>query len=287
MTREPSPVFLRPCENLEEFGACVQLQTEVWGYEDADVIPRRSFIIASHIGGQVIGAFDTSVSGSDPRGQASTLIGFAMALPGLAKAVPGRAPQPYIHSHMLAVRPGYRNQNIGQRLKLFQREDALARGIARMEWTFDPLEIKNAFLNIVRLGAIVRRYAANLYGVSSSRLQGTLPTDRLHAEWWLESERVKSAVTGLPVPLPPIEKSIVVPRKISEWRKTADGQEPALRVQGENRRQFERAFADGLAVFGFLIDDEGNGVFQLGRWHEPQPSIDILNAHEKNRADNS
>ena len=100
---------------------------------------------------------------------------------------------------MLAVNPDYRNQGIGRRLKLFQRDEALARGNGRMEWTFDPLEIKNAFLNIAKLGAVVRRYAPNFYGVTSSRLHGQVPTDRLYAEWWLESDWVSSALGGKPI----------------------------------------------------------------------------------------
>ena len=74
---------------------------------------------------------------------------------------------------------------------MLQREDALARGFELMEWTFDPLEIKNAYLNIERLGAIARRYNVNQYGITSSPLQGGLPTDRLVAEWWLKSKRVE------------------------------------------------------------------------------------------------
>ncbi len=107
-----------------------------------------------------------------------------MALPGY------RNGYPYLHSHMLAVLPEYRNAGLGRRLKLAQRDDAIARGFDLMEWTYDPLEIKNAHLNIARLGAISRRYQPDFYGPSSSPLQGGLPTDRLYAEWWLNSPRV-------------------------------------------------------------------------------------------------
>ena len=93
---------------------------------------------------------------------------------------------------MLAVRNEYRNAGLGRQIKLFQREDALARGFELIEWTFDPLEIKNAYLNIERLGAIARRYNVNQYGITSSPLQGGLPSDRLVAEWWLKSKRVEN-----------------------------------------------------------------------------------------------
>lgn len=259
-------ILIRQCEDLDELSACVRLQSEVWGFEDKDLVPRRALVVARDIGGQVIGAFDTAHPGTNRNGEADNLVGFAVALPGIAPA--GAHLRPYLHSHMLAVQTRYRNRGIGRRLKLAQREDALARGITRMEWTFDPLEIKNSFLNIVKLGAVVRRYTPNLYGVSSSRLQGILPSDRLHAEWWLESRRVHAALTGEPSSLPAIEVRILIPHTIYRWRQTPGERELALRVQQENRIQFQQSFADGLAVFGFGIDTEGNGIFELGRWTE-------------------
>jgi predicted GNAT superfamily acetyltransferase len=278
MTRLAASIRIRKCRNIDELGACVQLQADVWGYAQEEVVPRRAFVVASKIGGQVIAAFDTAAAGADPQGDASTLIGFAMALPGFSRALPGVAEgTPYLHSHMLAVRPEYRKQGIGRRLKLFQREEALSRGIDRMEWTFDPLEIKNASLNIARLGAIVRHYEPNLYGVSSSRLQGALPTDRLYAEWWMDSDRVDSFIGGKPTVPAEIEQTILVPHEIGQWRQSATGQGLALEVQNENRRQFEQAFARGLAVVGFAIEQEGDGVFQLAHWQAPSPSSAHLN----------
>jgi predicted GNAT superfamily acetyltransferase len=244
-------IVIRPCAGLEEFAACVQLQVDVWGYGDRDVIPRRVFVVAKRIGGQVIGAFDEG-----------KLVGFAMALPGISKG------QTYLHSHMLAVSPNYRNQGIGRRLKLFQREEALARGIQRMEWTFDPLEIKNAFLNIAKLGTIVRRYEPNFYGVSSSRLHGEVPTDRLLAEWWLDSDWVRSAVGGETAESPCVEQEIFVPQLIAQWRHSPLELGCVLDIQGRNHELFQQAFDRHLAVFGFRIDDEGNGIFQLGRWSD-------------------
>jgi predicted GNAT superfamily acetyltransferase len=247
------PLVIRPCEGFEEFAACVQLQIDVWGYGDRDVIPRRVFIVAQRIGGQVIGAFD-----------GDRLVGFAMAIPGISLG------RPYLHSHMLAVEPEYRNQGIGRRLKLFQREEALGRGITRMEWTFDPLEIKNSFLNVGKLGAIVRRYAVNFYGVSSSRLHGQVPTDRLYAEWWLDSDWVCSALGGKPAAIGVVEQEITVPHQIAQWRHSPLDQERVLDIQSRNREHFQQAFARQLAVIGFRIDAEGNGIFQLGPWQEPE-----------------
>jgi predicted GNAT superfamily acetyltransferase len=162
-------IQIRSCAGFGELEACVQLQIETWGIEPSEVIPRKTFLLAQKIGGQVIGAFENS--GTSP---AQSLVGFAMSLPGIKTTANG--PQPYLHSHMLAVRPAYRNRGLGAQLKWEQRSEALARGIRHMEWTFDPLELKNAFLNLHKLGAVVRSYLSDFYGVSSSRLQGGLPT---------------------------------------------------------------------------------------------------------------
>ena len=275
-------IVIRECRGFEELQACVDLQIEVWGYSDGDVIPRRMFLVAQKIGGQVIGAFEAGnrekgLGNRDAelpdQGDASSIVGFAFALPGVKTGEQSRSgrPESYLHSHMLAVREGYRNQSIGAKLKLAQREDALARGIDRMEWTFDPVEIKNAFLNIHKLGAIVRRYEENFYGASSSRLQGGLQTDRLVAEWWIGSPRVAAAVNGQRAVLVGTEagETIEVPAAIYEWKAEESQRHLAQAVQAENRARFQEAFAHGLAVTGFSRDGEGNGTYHLGRWMEP------------------
>jgi predicted GNAT superfamily acetyltransferase len=256
-------IEIRSCQGLEEMEACVQLQIETWGYDETEAIPRKAFLLAQKIGGQVIGAFDTEVSAGDPGNHTPLLAGFAISLPGVKT---GRGqPQAYLHSHMLAVREAYRNRGLGAQLKLEQRREALARGIRHMEWTFDPVEIKNAFLNIHRLGAISREYRVNFYGVSSSRLQGGLPTDRLLAEWDLDSPRVEAILDGRGRPEYGIEERIPVPASIGRWKASDADRQRALAVQLENRRKFQQAFSQGLTVLGFVRDAEGNGVFELGR----------------------
>jgi predicted GNAT superfamily acetyltransferase len=254
-------IEIRSCVGMDEMQACVELQIETWGYDESDVIPRKAFLVAQKIGGQVLGAFDTDVAGLPHR-----LVGFAMSLPGV-KTSPDSVPMPYLHSHMLAVRPQYRNRGLGAQLKLNQRLEALSRGIRLMEWTFDPLEIKNSFLNIHKLGAVARRYLENFYGVSSSRLQGGLPTDRLVAEWWLNSPRVNAILDRGRDNLPAeetVEERITVPAKIYAWKSSEVDRERARQVQTENRGRFQGAFSRGLAVTGFTCDDEGNGIFELG-----------------------
>jgi predicted GNAT superfamily acetyltransferase len=241
-----SEIVIRACQGLDEMRACVSLQKEVWNFSDAELVPLRMFVVAEKIGGQVIGAF---------AGQ--QMVGFAFSIPGY------RAGHAYLHSHMLAVHEGFRNGGLGQRLKLSQRDDALSRGFELMEWTFDPLEIKNAYLNIEKLGAIARRYNVNQYGITSSPLQGGLPTDRLVAEWWLKSDRVLEKRTSIDV-----AQVIAVPANISEWKATPERRERARQAQAEIRRQFSQAFSQGLSVLGYERDVDKNGKFLLGRWNE-------------------
>ena len=257
-------ILIRSCSGFDEFEACVQLQIQTWGYDDSDVIPRKAFLIGQKIGGQVIGAFDTELPGASPSGGPDSLVGFALALPGVKTH--RDIPKPYLHSHMLAVREPYRNRGLGAQLKLKQRLEALSRNLHLMEWTFDPLEIKNAHLNIHKLGAIVRCYHVNFYGVSSSRLQGGLPTDRLVAEWHLDSPRVKAVLEGGQKDSFVVEERIEVPASIYQWKTSMSeiDRNRAIAVQLENRQRFQRAFGQGMAVLGFVRDEQGNGVFELG-----------------------
>ena len=104
-------IEIRSCDGFDELEACVQLQIETWGYDESDIIPRKTFLLATKIGGQVIGAFDSEIGANS----AQTLVGFAMSLPGIKQTQNG--PQPYLHSHMLAVRISYRNRGLGAQLK--------------------------------------------------------------------------------------------------------------------------------------------------------------------------
>src|SRR3979409_247196 len=113
-------ITIRKCNGIEELNACVALQKEVWNFDDVDLVPLRMFVVSQKIGGQIIGAFD-----------GGELVGFAFSIPG------SRSGQAYLHSHMLAVRDSYRNYGLGRRLKLAQRDDAIAHGVDLLEWTFD------------------------------------------------------------------------------------------------------------------------------------------------------
>jgi predicted GNAT superfamily acetyltransferase len=246
-----NPVVVRKCSGTDEFRLCVALQQRVWNFTDAELVPLRMFVVAEKVGGQVIGAFD-----------GPELVGFALSVPG------HRNGTSYLHSHMAAVHERYRNSGIGRKLKLFQREEALSRNIDLMEWTFDPLEIKNAFFNVRRLGAIMRHYNINQYGVTTSSLHGGLPTDRLIAEWWLRSNRVEQLLLdGTDRQFDTVLK-ISVSAEIYTWKASPETRDLAAAVQTRNREEFLQAFRQGLSVLGYELDERGNGAFLLGHWDE-------------------
>lgn len=240
-------VQIRTLAKHEEFQEAVQLQREIWGFRDVELLPLRLFIIASKIGGQVLGAF---------HGQ--RMVAFCLCIPGLKPTG-----KPYLHSHMLGVANDFRNLGLGRELKLHQREYAMAQGVDLIEWTFDPLELKNAFFNIERLGAVARRYTPNQYGATSSHLHGGLPTDRLTAEWWIKSPRVRAICDGGQFQRPLAQAAIPVPANISQIRRDEPSQ--AIAIQTHLAEEFEKHFAAGLAVTGFQAN-ENEGTYLLSEW---------------------
>jgi predicted GNAT superfamily acetyltransferase len=240
---QPPNIEIRQLFTLDEFTAVLNLQKTIWGFADIEMLPLRFLVVVSKVGGHVFGAYD-----------AGRMVGFCFAIPGVKSN--GR---PYLHSHMLGVLPEYHNAGIGRRLKLRQREEALGRGIILMEWTFDPLELKNAFFNIERLGAIVRRYSENQYGLTASPLHGGLPTDRCVAEWWLDSERVRRILDGERLVHQPVER-ISYPADIARIR--SEDRKAAREIQCANGRDLQDAFARGLAATGFERS-ESRGTYLL------------------------
>lgn len=238
-------ITIEPLQTVEQFRDAVSLQKTIWGFEDIELLPVRLFVVAGKIGGQIYGAYDEG-----------RMIAFCLAIPGHKPG--GRA---YLHSHMLGVLDSHRDFGIGRRMKLKQREDAVARGIDLIEWTFDPLEIKNAFFNMERLGAVVRRFVRNQYGTTSSHLHGGLPTDRCTAEWWVNSERVQTLVNREPYDRPATLARIRVPGDIAQLR--LNNPKLAKEIQADIAEQFDAAFRKHLTVFGLERDGEA-GTYLLG-----------------------
>jgi predicted GNAT superfamily acetyltransferase len=243
-----SPIVVRKCHRLEEFHACVELQRRIWGEADLEVEPSTMFVVAAHTGGQVLGAFD-----------GENLVGYTLAVVGLTDGVL------FLHSHMTGVDREYRDRGVGRMLKLFQRDEALGRGIRLIRWTFDPLELRNAHFNLNRLGAICRTYLPNLYGLTTSPLHRGMPTDRLVAEWYIDSPRVIAAIEGLPRQDVAFSACIGLPGDLERW-KDSDSPEVTT-VQARMRREFTEAFAKGYAAIATRATAEGT-EYLLAPWSE-------------------
>lgn len=242
-----SHLTVRACEGLAEFRACVALQREIWGEADLEIVPDTIFVVAEHTGGQILGAFD-----------GGRLVGFTLAMPALREGAV------YLHSHMTGVDAGYRDRGVGRMLKVFQREEALGRGIRLIEWTFDPLEMRNAHFNLNRLGAIARRYLPNLYGITSSPLHRGLATDRLVAEWYLDSPRVLAALGGELVS-PEFTDSIDIPSSLDDWK--AGDLPQVQKLQAAIRSNFTEEFARGYAALSVSRTPAGS-AYQLAPWSQ-------------------
>jgi predicted GNAT superfamily acetyltransferase len=241
-------IVVRKCENLTEFHDCVALQREVWGEEDLEVEPVTLFVVAANTGGQVLGAF----AGSE-------LVGYTLAVVGW------REGRPFLHSHHTGVRADHRDRGVGRMLKLFQREEALGREIRLIEWTFDPLELRNAHFNLNRLGAICRRYLPDFYGVTSSPLHRGLPTDRLVAEWHLDSARVVAAIGDIAVEPRDVPAAIELPGALEQWKKESPAQ--VAMVQSRVREEFGKWFARGYAAIGLRATNTGS-AYLLAPWSD-------------------
>lgn len=180
---------IRPLATRADYTACVDLQRAVWGEHFADVVSPTILMVSQRLGGVAAGAFD-------PGGR---LLGFVFGMTGIRD---GEA----VHwSDMLAVRPEARGGGLGKRLKLYQRDELLGRGVRRMQWTYDPLVARNANLNLNGLGAVPVEYSVNLYGDTGSTLHAGLDTDRFIVEWRLDEALPSGghAVAAVAASVPP------------------------------------------------------------------------------------
>ncbi len=242
-------IVCRKCTTLDEFRACVALQQQIWGETDLEIEPATMFVVAANSGGQVLGAFD-----------GGNLIGYILAIVGLHHGTH------FLHSHHAGVHPDYRDQGVGRRLKLYQREEALGRGIRLIEWTFDPLETRNAHFNLNRLGAIARQYRPDLYGVTTSPLHRRLATDRLVAEWHLDSRRVVAAIHDLvKESAADAPASIELPDDLEQWKHK--DMEQVRRVQQRIREEFTSWFGRGYAAVGMRKTKSGR-AYLLAPWSD-------------------
>ena len=247
-------VEIRRVRALEDYQAVVQLQKEVWGYtEMEDIAAVPILMIANRFGGAVLVAQENT----------GRFVGFSMANIGWT-----RERKLFWWSHMTAVLEEYRDRDVGRRLKMTQREEALASGIDEIHWTFDPLQALNAHFNIHKLGAIVREYEENVYGYSPSPLHQGLPTDRFVAEWHLNRERGPAVILrdfdGMPRINEPdrepnlrlVESRILleIPTDINELRQKDQARAKAW--QAAVRAACLHYFKVGYAVTDFILVDK-------------------------------
>jgi len=181
---ENSNIRIREIDELAEMRAVEELQKEVWGIPDLDVVPLTQLVAAKEAGGVLIGAFDDE-----------TLVGFVYGFPSFEHGELAH------HSHMLAVKPGFRNLDLGRRLKLAQRNHVIAQGIRLVSWTFDPLQSLNAYFNFGKLGVLCDRYLPHFYGEDATSFLHQTGTDRLWVSWFVSSERVKRCIAGVNEPV--------------------------------------------------------------------------------------
>ncbi len=234
---------IRRIESLPEFEQTLRLQKLIWGFDESDTVAARLFGVFNRIGGSSLGAF-----------LGNTMVGYTLAFAAFKANH-----KPYWHSHMTGLDPVIQNLGVGYRLKLRQREEGLGAGLDLIEWTFDPLQSRNAFFNIEKLGVEIEAYLPNFYGVTSSELHGALPTDRLVAAWHLDRTSVIARVEGLRRVPRKGERRIAIPLRISEVPRPE-----AAAIQEAVREQFQSAFAEGLRVVSFERASSG-GVYHLAR----------------------
>lgn len=247
-----SDVTIRECLSVEDFQQCVELERAVWKDEDIGIMPIRLYMISKACKAPTIGAFDDT----------GKLVGFVhTSLALMGKHV-------VYHSHLAAVAEARRHKDIGRRMKLAQRERAIEAGIPLIIWTFDPLQSRNAHLNLNKLGAIIRRYEVNYYGEGLSSVFGRgVPSDRVFAEWWVLSSRVEAALAGIRTDVSSEAESVVIPDDIdavsagstaehSKWRMRVREEFTACLERGAIVRGFDRNQQLGQSRYLFGPDEE-------------------------------
>jgi predicted GNAT superfamily acetyltransferase len=230
-------VSIRECSSVDDFQQCIQLERVVWGDDDIGIMPIRLYLISKACHAPTIGAFDS----------AGRLVGFVHTM----LALTGR--NVVYHSHLAAVLEEYRHQDIGFRMKLAQRQFAVDYGVSLIIWTFDPLQSRNAHLNINKLGAIVRRYEPNYYGEGLSTVFGEgVPSDRVFAEWWVNSAHVEAALSGQRPQVDRVEGHVTIPEDVDAVHRNSIDEH--LRWRLRVRQEFATELARGMIARGFERD---------------------------------
>lgn len=231
-------IEIRECRSVGDLSQCVALQKEVFALPDIEISPVRHFIVSRQAGGFTLGAFAGEL-----------LIGFVLSVPAFF------GDERFFYSHMAAVKRDFQSSGIGAKLKWAQRETALEKGVKYIKWTFQPVQSRNAYFNLEKLGAIIKHYEPNFYGTDYSTSGDQtknigLDSDRLFAEWQLEDEKVKRFAKGEKY----CEAGEVVQRieLCFDWNELVKNDpQKAVAEQERLKKEFQAAFADGLICRGF------------------------------------
>ena len=240
----------RPIIRTDDIEAVVDLHGLIWVTDERDAIPSHILIALQHAGSLLLGAFD------DDR-----VVGFSLAFPGYS------GNEQFLWSHATGVLPEYQGRGIGQSLKLLQKQLAVEAGFSCIRWTYDPLQLGNANLNISHLGCRCNQYHMDFYGDVSDGLNAGLPTDRFEVRWPLSAEACVS-VSALPEPQPILvvnsddkpsdikwseatapTVAVEIPGNINELRR--NNLELARTWRALTRKVFTTLFVTGYDVVGF------------------------------------
>lgn len=231
-------IEIRECVSVEELGDCVSLQREIFALPETEISPVRHFVVTKNAGGFTLGAF------ADGK-----LVGFVLSV----SAFSGN--DKFYYSHMAAVKKEFQSLGLGAKLKWTQREMSLERSVNFIKWTFQPVQARNAFFNLEKLGAVVRSYEPNFYGTDYSTAhlkEGNLglDSDRLFAEWNLESEKVEKLAKGENfIEEGKVVKTIEIP---ADWNLLVEtNTRKAIEEQARIKKEFQTAFAENLVCRSF------------------------------------
>jgi len=239
----PVEIEIRECVTLDQLAECVDLQREVFALPEVELSPVRHFVVTKNTGGFVLGAYD-----------GERLAGFVLSVPAILRG------EQAFYSHMTGVRSEYQSHGIGARLKWAQRERALGVGVKCIKWTFEPVKARNAYFNLEKLGAVVAEYEVNFYGTDYGTAPETagekfgLASDRLFAEWHLESDKVEALAAGNTFTT--TSEPMATIQIMNDWLGlVAADPERALAEQIRIREEFTTAFGFGMVCRGFFRDD--------------------------------
>lgn len=235
----PREIEIRECKTVKEMAVCVDLQRQVFALPEVELSPVRHLIVTKNAGGFVLGAF-----------LGDELVGFVLSVPAFLRG------ERAFYSHMTAVRADFQSFGIGARLKWAQRERSLAEGVKYVKWTFEPWKARNAFFNLEKLGAVVREIQENFYGIDYATYGAEgigLSSDRLFAEWDLESEKVVRLAAG--ETYNEIREPAHSIAAVNDWfALVAEDAGQAVEEQLRLRKEFQDAFLSGLTAAGFRRD---------------------------------